>query len=154
MGAATASGPVQDNLRQDDQGAGHGRALVDQACARRQWACQSVRPSGLRKELRRDQPWATPGCWHPLARLQGEAGGRLLLLHGGGQPRRKSRPRRLKHHKMAWPELFRISPVLFSLQTREQAELFVETARAHGWEIKLIIVDTLARSLAGGNENS
>ncbi len=60
----------------------------------------------------------------------------------------------IQHHKIPWPPLFRMSAGLFSLLEREQAEQFVETARTHGWPIGLIIVDTLARALGGGNENN
>jgi hypothetical protein len=44
--------------------------------------------------------------------------------------------------------------VLFNMRTPRQSRELVKEVRKRGWKIGLLIVDTLAKALAGGNENS
>ena len=60
----------------------------------------------------------------------------------------------LKHHNMPWPPAFHMSPAIMNLRaSQDHAKALAKEIRNRGWDVGLIIVDTLAKALCGGNEN-
>jgi hypothetical protein len=59
-----------------------------------------------------------------------------------------------RHHVIAWPKAFRLSPVHVDLRSSEaDAAALVDDIKANQPDCGLIIIDTLNRAMAGGNEN-
>jgi hypothetical protein len=59
-----------------------------------------------------------------------------------------------RHHAIAWPKAFRLSPVHVDLRSSEaDAAALVDDIKANQPDCGLIIIDTLNRAMAGGNEN-
>ena len=49
---------------------------------------------------------------------------------------------------------FHLLPMPLNLSTRADAEALIDVARSLGWDLGLVIADTLARSMGAGDENS
>lgn len=61
----------------------------------------------------------------------------------------------MKHHDEDWPSSFRMSPVAIDLRsTARHAEALIADREANQPDVGLVIVDTLNRSMGGGDENS
>jgi hypothetical protein len=60
-----------------------------------------------------------------------------------------------RHHGIGWPEGFRLSPAAINLcSSAEDAELLIEDVKANQPDCRLVVIDTLNRAMAGGDENS
>jgi KaiC/GvpD/RAD55 family RecA-like ATPase len=61
----------------------------------------------------------------------------------------------LIHHDRKWPAGFRQSPVMLDLRsTDDDARLLIADIRKNQPDCRVLVIDTLSRNLAGGNENS
>lgn len=59
-----------------------------------------------------------------------------------------------RHHGRGWPEGFRLSPVAIDLcSSTDDAEALVADIRANQPKCRLVVIDTLNRAMAGGDEN-
>ena len=59
-----------------------------------------------------------------------------------------------RHHGRAWPEGFRLSPVAIDLcSSTADAEALVADIKANQPKCRLVVIDTLNRAMAGGDEN-
>lgn len=60
-----------------------------------------------------------------------------------------------QHHGIAWPEAFRLSPAAINLcSSAEDAELLIADIKQNQPDCRLVVIDTLNRAMAGGDENS
>jgi len=60
-----------------------------------------------------------------------------------------------KHHRRPWPQAFRMSPLTLDLRsTTDDVRALARDIKANQSNCGLIDIDTLARNMAGGNENS
>lgn len=60
-----------------------------------------------------------------------------------------------RHHGIAWPQGFRLSPAAINLcSSAEDAELLIADIKANQPNCRLVVIDTLNRAMAGGDENS
>jgi hypothetical protein len=60
-----------------------------------------------------------------------------------------------RHHGIAWPEGFRLSPAAINLcSSAEDAELLIADIKQNQPGCRLVVIDTLNRAMAGGDENS
>ena len=60
-----------------------------------------------------------------------------------------------RHHGIAWPEGFRLSPASINLcSDATDAEALVADIKANQPNCRLVVIDTLNRAMAGGDENS
>ena len=59
-----------------------------------------------------------------------------------------------RHHGTGWPEAFRLSPVAIDLcSSTNDAEALVADIKANQPNCRLVVIDTLNRAMAGGDEN-
>ena len=60
-----------------------------------------------------------------------------------------------RHHGIAWPEGFRLSPAAIDLRSeKNDADALIADIRASQPGCRLVVIDTLNRAMAGGDENS
>lgn len=60
-----------------------------------------------------------------------------------------------RHHGIAWPVGFRLSPAAINLcSSAEDAELLIADIKQNQPGCRLVVIDTLNRAMAGGDENS
>ena len=60
-----------------------------------------------------------------------------------------------RHHGIAWPEGFRLSPAAIDLRSEQNdADALIADIRASQPGCRLVVIDTLNRAMAGGDENS
>lgn len=60
-----------------------------------------------------------------------------------------------RHHGIKWPEGFRLSPASINLcSTADDAEALIADIKANQPGCRLVVIDTLNRAMAGGDENS
>lgn len=60
-----------------------------------------------------------------------------------------------RHHGIGWPEGFRLSPAAINLcSSAEDAEMLIADVKANQPDCRLVVIDTLNRAMAGGDENS
>jgi hypothetical protein len=61
----------------------------------------------------------------------------------------------LRHHERQWPESFRLSPVTLDLRSKDDdVRRLIADIRMNQPQCRLIVIDTLNRNFAGGNENA
>lgn len=59
-----------------------------------------------------------------------------------------------RHHDIAWPDTFRLSPAQIDLcSTEADARALIDDIRQNQPSCRLVVIDTLNRALAGGDEN-
>lgn len=59
-----------------------------------------------------------------------------------------------RHHGIAWPDTFRLSPAQINLcSTEADAKALIDDIRQNQPGCRLVVIDTLNRALAGGDEN-
>lgn len=60
-----------------------------------------------------------------------------------------------RHHAIGWPEGFRLSPAAINLcSDAADAEALIADIKANQPDCRLVVIDTLNRAMAGGDENS
>lgn len=60
-----------------------------------------------------------------------------------------------RHHGIAWPEGFRLSPATINLcSDSTDAEALIQDIKTNQPNCRLVVIDTLNRAMAGGDENS
>ena len=59
-----------------------------------------------------------------------------------------------RHHGLPWPDTFRLSPAGINLcSTEDDARALIEDIKANQPGCRLVVIDTLNRAMAGGDEN-
>ena len=60
-----------------------------------------------------------------------------------------------RHHDIAWPDTFRLSPAQIDLSSADtDADALIADIKASQPDCRLVVIDTLNRAMAGGDENS
>jgi hypothetical protein len=60
-----------------------------------------------------------------------------------------------RHHDIAWPDTFRLSPAQIDLNSADtDADALIADIKQNQPDCRLVVVDTLNRAMAGGDENS
>lgn len=82
--------------------------------------------------------------------------GRVIYVAAEGSRgiRKRRRAWRVRHPEVRDYSMFRCVPQPVNLMDAEQVQAFIEDVKAQGEPPDLIVFDTLARSMAGGDENA